>query len=195
MINVLSRNMTQVLLNRDIIEFDDFNVYLYGFQLMFATIFKGIGLIFIGIAFGYLKEIFIFIAFFSTLRVYAGGYHSKTYLGCFLTTLSMMFISIWTATAITHFYVPVITLSILIVSYSLVFKYAPVDTENKRLNDREYKKYRKISLNIVFIQIVLIVVMYVFNNDLLYYCNIGAIAIFFEGLTLINNGKVKPEEA
>lgn len=68
----------------------------------------------------------------------------------------------------------------------LVLIYAPVDSKNKPLNEREYKKYRKISIYIVFLQVVIISISYFLNNDLFFYCNIAAVAILIEGLTLIN---------
>ena len=58
-------------------------VYEYGLTLLIGTIGKIIGFIIIGVLTGLLKEILVFIIFFSGLRLQAGGYHAKTALNCF----------------------------------------------------------------------------------------------------------------
>jgi len=186
MIDSLSRNLTQILVNKNIIDFDDIDVYIYGFQLFLATVFKGIGLLIIGFTLGYVKEIIVFVAAFSTLRIYAGGYHSPSYLNCFIMTVIFALTSVIGAemlTYINHFY---ITLGFLIIATILVLIYAPVDNDNKPLTENEYKRYRKISIIIIFLQVILIIGLYTFKKDLIYYCNIAAIAILIEALTLKN---------
>lgn len=186
MIDSLSRYITQRLVNNNIIDFDDIDIYIYGFQLFFATLFKGIGLLIIGATLGYIKEILVFIATFSVLRVYAGGYHSPSYLKCFIITVIFTLISILGGELLTylnHFY---LTLGILIIATILILIYAPVDSENRPLTESEHKRYRKISIFIIMLQVLIIILLYNFKEQLILYCNIASISILIEALTLKN---------
>jgi len=190
MIDSISRNITQALITRNIIDFDDMDIYLYGFQLLFATIFKGIGLIIIGYMLGYLTEILIFIGGFSTLRVSAGGYHHKSYLGCFIMTVIFALTSVLGGKIITNYGDFYITLGILFISSILVFIYAPVDTANKPFTETEYIRYRKASIAVIILQVIVIISVYLIKKDLALYCNVASLGILIESLTLVDYKKL-----
>lgn len=185
MIDSISRKLTQRLLDFDIIDFDDIDVYLYGLQLLLATIFKGIGLIIIGIALDCILEMAIFILFFSPLRVFAGGFHNKTYNGCFLLTNFAVLISIYLSRVIVPLQENSILFCGLVISIVLIFLYAPVDNPNRSLSDVERPIYRKKALSIVIIQSFIVIGIVIFKLDFIIYAYIATFAILCESISLL----------
>lgn len=185
MIDRICRRITQSLVDKNIIDFEDHEIYMYGLQLFIAMVLKFIGIFAIAYGLGWMKEAVVFTLAFGILRVNAGGYHSSTYFRCFIVTVLAMAVSIGAATYITYYDVFFITISILTISILLVLQYAPVDTPNKPLSSKEYTVYRKRSIAIVIIESLVIVAIYILNRGLIMYCNIAAVAILVESLTLM----------
>lgn len=184
MIDKICRTITQKLVKNNIIKFEDHDIYMYGLQLFIASIFKGIGIFAIAYGLGWIKEAAIFIIAFGILRINAGGYHCSTYFRCFIVTILTMTISIILAIFITP-YNTFITIPILAISILLILQYAPVDTPNKPLSNKEYTIYRKRSIVTVSLESLIILVVYILKKELSIYCNIATIAILNESLTLM----------
>ncbi|WP_073150466.1 accessory gene regulator ArgB-like protein [Paramaledivibacter caminithermalis] len=197
MIDKICRTITQKLVKNNIIKFEDHDIYMYGLQLFIVSIFKGIGIFAIAYGLGRIKEAAIFIIAFGILRINAGGYHFSTYFRCFIVTILTMTtfrcfivtiltmtISIILAIFITP-YNTFITIPILAISILLVLQYAPVDTPNKPLSNKEYRIYRKRSIVTILLESLIILAVYILKKELSIYCNIATIAILNESLTLM----------
>ncbi len=185
-----AKKLTSLLINKNIIVVDDYEVYSYGFQLMIATLLKGTGLILISLLLDIFNEFMVFIIFFSILRVYAGGYHSKSYLECFITTATSIFVLIGLSKVVYNLMnIPLIAL-ILIISCGLVFKYAPIESPNKPLNKNQKNQFRKNSIRIVIIESIIILMASSINAGLLIYSIIATFAIALASLTLIPYPKI-----
>jgi accessory gene regulator B len=184
MIDKICRTITQKLVKNNIIKFEDHDIYMYGLQLFIASVFKGIGIFTIAYGLGWIKEATVFIIAFGILRINAGGYHCSTYFRCFIVTILTMTISIILAIFITP-YNTFITIPILAISILLVLQYAPVDTPNKPLSNKEYAIYRKRSIVTVSLESLIILTVYMLKKELSIYCNIATIAILNESLTLM----------
>ncbi|SKC89086.1 accessory gene regulator ArgB-like protein [Maledivibacter halophilus] len=182
MVDRICRIVTQQLVQKNIIEFEDYDIYMYGLQMFIASIFKGIGIFAIFYGLGWLKEAIVFIMAFGILRINAGGYHSSTYFRCFILTIITMIISIVLAIFIIPY--TFMILPILVISILLVLQYAPVDTPNKPLSNEEYLVYRKRSIIVVLLESLIILIIFIIKKDFLIYCNIAAMAILNEALTL-----------
>ncbi|MBB6217143.1 accessory gene regulator B [Anaerosolibacter carboniphilus] len=117
------------------------------------------------------------LAFFCSLRLVAGGYHDKTYWRCFATSLT-----IFTIIALTSSYIHLSTIQrliLLLISFILVWRYAPVDHPNKPIISNIRRK--KLRVLAVFLCIFFGVLSFLLRNDL----SVAAVtAIFLEGLTL-----------
>lgn len=82
----------------------------------------------------------IFLFSFSSIRRYAGGYHAKSQKTCYAVSLLALFL----AFCYVKYVAPNIYFSIVlqIVCIITIFLLAPVETENKRLDEEEIKRYR-----------------------------------------------------
>lgn len=184
MIDKLSRKLTQKLIDNGIIAFDDWEVYMYGMQMLIFGAFKLVGFMLIAWVLGWLAEAFVFITVFSLLRAYAGGYHEDTYLKCFLMTSGVTFLSIW---IVKKYFVSesiIYTAIIVAVAAVLVFIYAPVDSPSKRMVGREKAVFRARSLTVLFVEVTVIIAAYVISPNMTAFCNIAAMAMLFEAITL-----------
>ncbi|MDU5080293.1 accessory gene regulator B family protein [uncultured Tissierella sp.] len=171
---------------RDIIKEEDIEVYRYGLQLLVATILKGLGIAIIGILTGLLKESIIFILFFSSLRIQAGGYHAKTVINCFIGTSMLLFPSILLLKLLPVIYQPYYVLISMVFSIFFVYLYAPLESENKPLDEEEKILYRRRSLQTVIIGNIIILISMAFSDKFVYYAAIASTGFLLESLTLIH---------
>ena len=93
----------------------------------------------------YLKvfvECIVFIAAFTYLRLYCGGYHCKTYLSCGIHYVCMTTLSSWAA----HYchYHGLMLMSGL-VAFVYLYMTVPVENENNRLDLTERLVYRSLA--------------------------------------------------
>ncbi len=88
------------------------------------------------------------------LRKYAGGFHSKTTIGCLLTSFIMMFADFAICSKIISDD-GIKIIFILIITAFIIIKYAPVDNCSKRLDADEIKQYRKKSIHFTIMDVTI----------------------------------------
>ncbi len=176
---------------KNIIKEEDREIYLYGLELLIATIFKGLVIVIIGALTSLIKEMLIFTLFFSGLRIQAGGYHAKTILGCLIGTLTIIFTSITLVRILPEDYQSYYILISMVASVVLIFLYAPLESENKPLSKEEKVLYRHRSLQTVIIGNIIILILIAFSDKFNYLGSIASTGFFIESLTIIHNLKDK----
>jgi accessory gene regulator B len=134
-------------------------VYAYSIEVLLSLLINLLILSSVAYIFNKVLELLIFIIFLSGLRVYAGGYHSRTHAECFVVSLSAFVITVVCGIYLSQ-YGEVILVFGVIFSIFMVFRLAPADTENKPLSKNERKKYKIISRVIVLALSLAAVVLY-----------------------------------
>lgn len=86
MLEKISSVSTDFFLNNKIIPLRKKNIIKYGFMITYSTLFCFISILAVGKIFNRFIQALIFLIFFIVLRIFAGGYHAKTYAGCFCVT-------------------------------------------------------------------------------------------------------------
>ncbi|WP_055665829.1 accessory gene regulator ArgB-like protein [Desnuesiella massiliensis] len=185
MINTMAKNLSKKLVNLDIIKFDDYDVIIFGLEVILSTIFEILGLLILGFFLDSIMELIVFIGFFSLLRVNSGGYHASTCFRCFIISSVLSFSSILTFKNIAWLNNSLTLFLLIIVATVITIIYAPIDTPNKPFSKEDYVIYRKKSLLILSFEVLLIILFFVLNKEFIIYCNIAAASIFFQGITLI----------
>lgn len=105
----------------------------------------------------------IFELNYIVLRIYAGGYHAKNKIRCFFLTYVSTFICI-----ILIFVIPInknIMEVTLIILFLVIAVTTPIYNENKPLNKMEMMVYRRKSVCIAFIEIVICFFLLLFDLD------------------------------
>lgn len=146
-------------------EDSNLELYIYGLELLFSSA-VGTGLLLVfGIIFGALKESIIFIVVFSTLRIFSGGFHSRSFILCnIITVLNFVIILIIYQCFNETLFSPFIYCSIFVLSFALCALFAPVENINNPIKGDLLKKHKTKSLIVIMIDaIVFIIFMRVFK--------------------------------
>lgn len=158
----ISQKIVKMLLQYDVITEDDYEVYIFGVYQNIVLIINLLTSFTIFALAGLIVEGILFSVFYSLLRSYAGGYHSQSLLVCYvLSVLATVVI----AYIVNNINISYLLLIIYLMSMILIWRLAPVDTRNKRLDEIEktiyMKKVRYIIVTITFIMVFFYIFHYV----------------------------------
>jgi accessory gene regulator B len=137
----MSERIVDTLVDRRIVSFEDKELYRYGIKQGAFMGLSFLSSLIISVIFNLTFEYISFLAVFIPLRTYAGGYHSNSYIKCFvfstvLIVLSLLAINMiaWTRTT---------CLVTAMSSGMIIYILSPMESENKPLTKEERKVYRK----------------------------------------------------
>lgn len=178
MIHQCSNRLTDFLLNKNIVSDEDREIYIYGFEAMLSTVVNAFLILIIGIVTGLLKETLIFLLGFALLRVYSGGYHARTHIGCILTFAGIYGISMAIVTLLPEQYTSLVSLSAGALSLLFILVYAPIEHKNRTFVDNEYKTFKFMARTIVLIEGFIIILIQLFFQQHLKTALILSLAMF-----------------
>ena len=97
MIKSSANKVTSFLYYNKYIDSDkyDYEVYLYGFEALIASILNSVAILLIGLLFDRFIDSIVFLACYCPLRQYSGGYHADTYKRCFFTFICIFLATIF----------------------------------------------------------------------------------------------------
>lgn len=129
----------------------------YGLQGIYSLIIKLMVIIVIAIITKSIKQTLLFLLFYSGIRTYSFGWHAKTNIGC------------WISSIITYNIIPMlikniaipnlITDIVLIIAFISMISWAPADTPKRPLIRKGHRKKCKIISCIVIIIYTIIIVL------------------------------------
>lgn len=188
MISKLSTYITEKLRSNGTISEEDKDLYIYGlFMLISHLMFFIISCVF-GLILGCVFESIIFYVAFQFVRRYAGGYHASTETRCeIFSTLSIL--ACIAVIRLSKVYdIQTVLLIIGALSAICIFIFAPLDTPEKPLTDKEFRYFRKVSWLILLVIIAVIVVSYIFKFKMVIVpC---CLSLILESILLVT-GKIK----
>ncbi|AKN32905.1 accessory gene regulator AgrB [Clostridium carboxidivorans P7] len=185
MIYKLSRKIAKDMVNNNIVKFGDYEIYLYGIQSIISSIVDILVILIISAFWGQALYSVIFIIFFCTLRINAGGYHASSYFKCLIFITSINFLAIALVNNVKVIKSPYFIIASLLFSIFLILKYCPVDTPNKPLNSEEKQLCRRRSIITFIIQSIIILSIYFIKSSFGKYCSIAALALLSETMLLL----------
>jgi accessory gene regulator B len=188
----LSNRILEKLLKENRISKEYLEVYGYALEKLLAGLGNAILLLLTGLVFHIGIETMVFMAFYMPIRRYAGGIHASTRLRCTIISLFSVvaFIKVSSFLIIHISYWNYLSVGILILVNIIVFRYAPVDTANKRLSKENKIKYGKLSRIITIVESLLLVIGILFLPVLKLYCMTAVLAILLAGITLLPYKKI-----
>lgn len=150
---------------------NNFDLYEYAVYIILSSAFHVITVITLGLCFNLLVESLVFYFSFIAIRKFAGGYHAKTPVRCYLFSFTSNIIILclvkWLSSINTLFIFIFIIFELLCVV--LILLISPLDTENNPLTGQEKKMYRMLT-SIITILIFIISSLCFFKG----YRNIGS---------------------
>lgn len=139
MLHRISQTITNFLISKEIVEKDEAEIYIYGYETFLSGVIDLLITITLGLVFKRLLASVIYFVMFVSVRMYVGGYHADSYLKC-----KSLFIFITIAIlSVSYIEIPLygeilILLLFLITAYFL----CPIENPNKPIRKTEKRKYR-----------------------------------------------------
>lgn len=170
MIKLISSKVARILCE-DEKHTDNYGLYEYAIYIILSSAFHMATVIVLGLVFNLLTESLVFYLSFIVIRKFAGGYHAKTPVRCYLFSFASNIIILclvkWLSSINTLFIFIFIIFELLCVV--LILLISPLDTENNPLTGQEKKMYRMLT-SIITILIFIISSLCFFKG----YRNIGS---------------------
>lgn len=163
---MLSHKIGNNLVHSNVIKEEDAEIYIYGINQILVSVLNVSSALIIGLVFDMFLESIIFMAAYIPLRSFAGGYHAKTPLRCYILSLIMITIILAGIK-----YLPVANIvyySVLAATVLIVFLLSPVEDKNKPLDEIEQKVYKKSAIIISAVEIVICLIFRLINLDSLF---------------------------
>jgi len=158
----------------------------YGLTCFFDEVTKIVLYFIIFYLFSLQQYYVVVFVFFCPIRLFSGGFHAKTYWGCFFITFVILCVIIIIGKYIT---INILTSRlVLIISVLFVYIFSPVDNINKRIKSKERRK--KLKYFSVVTTLLLSLLCYIIPNK---FFTTAVLAIFAAVIMMmmgyINNSK------
>lgn len=153
MLEKISGRIIGRLIEKGEIKEEEKEIYQYGLEQLLVTVLDFVSIVLVGIIYGKFLLCMMFIVAFCSLRVYAGGYHASTRIGCYALTMSVVVMAL-TIIKYIPINVPLIVV-FAVIAAGIILKLAPVDTASKPLDTVEYHYYRKKAVLILWVELVI----------------------------------------
>lgn len=153
MLDQLSKKFAWKLIDAGIIAEEDADVYIYGFFQACMLLLNISTTLFLGIFFQVLIPCIVLNVTFIPLRINAGGHHAdspvKCYINSTLKIAALLAIIKWISI---H---PVVLTVLVIITAIVNIIFAPVESSNNPLDEKETVVYRKRTMIILAIEVIL----------------------------------------
>lgn len=157
-------NLADMIMKSDKNNVKDKEIIVYGLK---SAVTQGLSIMTtaaLGCIVGLLWESIVFLVSFSAIRMYAGGYHCKKAIHCYVISSGIMVLVLTVVKITPSWYMLPISIFILLVSIPIILKLAPVGATNKPLDEVEKQHYRKITIRNLVIECCIILI--IFGTDL-----------------------------
>lgn len=159
-------------------------VIRYGFELIIGEVPKMILIFIIAALLGKLKYFLISIAIVCPYRIFSGGIHFKTHIGCLISTallyLGNVFFCEWFS--FSNLYIKLIfAIGVYIFSTIMIILYAPADTDTVPILIKRDRKIAKVKA-IIWVTII-VSLSFVFKNMTI--SNLCIFGVLFQTLTIM----------
>ncbi len=179
--------ITQKLEKSNTIQSENRELYLYGLEQGFTIILNVVTVVVIGLILKALPQALLFMVFYFPLRGYAGGFHARTHIRCYVYSMAIVVLILLAIkfVSITN----LIYTLIAITSSVVILCLAPVQDYNKPLDKTECKVYKLRTQIVWIIEAFVFTLSMYFHLKTLAYCISWAFTImaFVLCLGVINN--------
>jgi accessory gene regulator B len=152
MFTVITEKIVRGMENREIIQADRRSIYKYGINQMFNMALNLCTFLVIGLIFRMLPETIVFTAAYIPFRIYVGGFHSKTPVGCWI--ISALIVTIVLA-LMKYVEVNQYVYGVLVFSATTaILLMFPVEDKNKPLDKKEIQVYKVSGILVFCIEII-----------------------------------------
>lgn len=155
-----SKWISDKMVDRGIVQKEDAALYQYGIENGITVAGNLLASVLFGVLTGRLGVVLVFLLFYSTLRTYSGGVHCKSKLGCFILSMLILLVPVFSYEWVMENVLFPIIMIIGVISIVVILVLSPVESINKPLEDEERKYYKRISHCIVALQGCILAFLY-----------------------------------
>ena len=141
------------LVHSGVIKEEDAEIYIYGINQILTSVLNVSSALIIGLIFGVFPEIAVFMAAYIPLRSFAGGYHAKTPLSCYVFSVIMLIV---VSIGLKYLHLADwVYYAVLVAATLVVLVLFPVEDRNKPLAEIEQKVYKRRTILIAAVELTL----------------------------------------
>lgn len=191
MLGKASESLTNRLISVGVIKSEDFEIYQFGIENTILKLIHLASYIALGLIFGRLPELIIFLVAFIPLREYSGGFHAKTPLRCYvvscITVFTLLLIMRFAPLGLMNYSIP-----IALVGSFLLFLVIPVEAKDKPLDESEKIYYKSKGGFLILLALILTLLFKMLNLDKIGF--ILSLAIIYEMIIAIAGKYIKGKD-
>ena len=181
MIAKFAKKINEILIQKGIVQKEDAELYQYGIEngIVVAGNLLASGIF--GIVTGRPGLVLVFLLFYASLRSYSGGSHCKSRICCFLISMAILSIPVYTHEFVMNNVPATVILMIGIAAVVVILILSPVESINKPLDDEEKKYYARVTHCIAALQVCVLIILFCLGvKDYFYagYSSIVLVAVF-----------------
>ena len=178
----ISKQLTSLVIQKNIAPESDREYYDYCFSALLSTLLNFLAVFVVALLSGTLIETLCYLTGFLLLRRTAGGYHAKTSIRCFIMSVGFYLSFLAILFYLPLNFRPIVLVGGNILSTIIVFTLAPVEHENRPFTNNERRIFRKGSLMIAgisFLSSFVLVAIFplVSQGSFLFSYNLGYLSI------------------
>ena len=182
----LSRKIGDNLVQSNIVKAEDAEIYIYGINQILTYVINVSSALIVGAIFGVFFEAAVFMAAYIPLRSFAGGYHAKTPLRCYIFSVIMLIV---VSIGMKYLYMTEwVYYVVLAAAASVVLILSPVEDRNKPLDETEHKVYKRRTVLIMTVELVIALLLKLAVLDTLF---VAIVYSFIVLSLMLVTGKVK----
>lgn len=184
MYKFVSKKIVKILIQEKKINTKDRDIYEYCFELLVSTIVSILSILISSLIFGEFLSSVIFLGSFILTRLCCGGYHAKSHLTCFFTTMTNYFFFLIALMTLSKININFINIS-NVFSLALLALFAPAENENNPLSPAEKKKHKRNSAVVaIIISIICLLGGFTSQNMFKFVCS-ASIGLLSAALSMI----------
>lgn len=159
MVDYLAEKLVSAAIASGSVNADDREVYLFGYQALIEKALSWGSILILSAFLHKLPGALVFVFFFIPLRSHAGGYHARTVLVCYSTSVLMFIAFCFTEPYLLNFVNKVSVCISVALFAAIIVILAPIADENKPIMQAEARQYKKRTYIILFVEIGIILVL------------------------------------
>ena len=151
----------------------------YGLESLYHFITKTIGIVFISLILGILKENLQIFLFYGLLRMFGHGLHAKTNIDCWILSI-ITYVLLGYSAKYVYFYKYVLLSFAIISTFSFII-WSPADTEKKPIIDKKLRltlKLRTVVISMIYFIFIILFSIFTFLILKTHFCSWGKILFY-----------------
>lgn len=193
MIANLAESMAHFFIKKGWGKKEECEIYQYGCEVIISFLIDILLVAVCGILFHMLGNAFLFYLAFLVLRRYCGGFHADTYLVCNSVFTGIMLLALLGISYSSIIPAPCLAIPAF-VSFLIVIRYSPIVHKNKPLTEMEISLYRRVSIAISGVFLIMVVWLQMFNKEMAAILSLAMLATAGAMIVSVIQGRRKENE-